>query len=146
MWTHPTIDGDRKAQVLRELAHQEGLRLEQVIAVGDGANDTSRKDATVLVTVNTPVTRAVLDGNFEAIWRPAWAERLWRSRTQQSRPVDVYISFLASETATEVANLRAALEAQRLRVSATQAELTRPLKRTTPGNTLPPRPAPGPSR
>ena len=28
-----------KAQLLRELAHREGLRLEQVIAVGDGAND-----------------------------------------------------------------------------------------------------------
>ena len=37
--TGDIIDGDRKAQLLRELAHQEGLRLEQVIAVGDGAND-----------------------------------------------------------------------------------------------------------
>ena len=33
------IDGQRKAQLLRELAYREGLRLEQVIAVGDGAND-----------------------------------------------------------------------------------------------------------
>jgi phosphoserine phosphatase len=33
------IDGQIKAQLLRELAHREGLRLEQVIAVGDGAND-----------------------------------------------------------------------------------------------------------
>ena len=33
------IDGQMKAQLLRELAHREGLRLEQVIAVGDGAND-----------------------------------------------------------------------------------------------------------
>lgn len=35
----PIIDGHRKAELLRELAKKEGLRLEQVIAVGDGAND-----------------------------------------------------------------------------------------------------------
>ncbi len=33
------VDGERKAQLLRELATREGLALEQVIAVGDGAND-----------------------------------------------------------------------------------------------------------
>jgi phosphoserine phosphatase len=33
------IDGQRKAELLRQIAAQEGLRLEQVIAVGDGAND-----------------------------------------------------------------------------------------------------------
>jgi len=33
------IDGQRKADLLRELAHQQGLSLDQVIAVGDGAND-----------------------------------------------------------------------------------------------------------
>ena len=33
------IDGNRKARLLRELAVREGLHLEQVIAVGDGAND-----------------------------------------------------------------------------------------------------------
>jgi len=33
------VDGQRKADLLREIARQEGLRLEQVIAVGDGAND-----------------------------------------------------------------------------------------------------------
>ncbi len=33
------IDGARKAELLRELAAREGIRLEQVIAVGDGAND-----------------------------------------------------------------------------------------------------------
>jgi phosphoserine phosphatase len=33
------IDGQRKAELLRELAEREGLMLEQVIAVGDGAND-----------------------------------------------------------------------------------------------------------
>ena len=33
------IDGQRKAELLSELATREGLMLEQVIAVGDGAND-----------------------------------------------------------------------------------------------------------
>jgi phosphoserine phosphatase len=33
------IDGARKAQILGEIAQREGIRLEQVIAVGDGAND-----------------------------------------------------------------------------------------------------------
>ena len=33
------IDGQRKAQLLRELAERENISLEQVIAVGDGAND-----------------------------------------------------------------------------------------------------------
>ncbi|WPL17587.1 Phosphoserine phosphatase [Thiorhodovibrio winogradskyi] len=37
--TAPIVDGARKAQLLREIATQEGIRLEQVIAVGDGAND-----------------------------------------------------------------------------------------------------------
>lgn len=35
----PVVDGERKAQLLREIAAMEGLDLEQVIAVGDGAND-----------------------------------------------------------------------------------------------------------
>ncbi|MCP4994221.1 MAG: phosphoserine phosphatase SerB [Gammaproteobacteria bacterium] len=33
------IDGQEKARLLRELADREGISLEQVIAVGDGAND-----------------------------------------------------------------------------------------------------------
>lgn len=33
------VDGDRKAELLRQIAAQEGISLEQVIAVGDGAND-----------------------------------------------------------------------------------------------------------
>ncbi|RMT02520.1 Phosphoserine phosphatase SerB, partial [Pseudomonas coronafaciens pv. porri] len=35
----PIVDAQRKADLLRELAHKEGLSLEQTIAVGDGAND-----------------------------------------------------------------------------------------------------------
>ena len=33
------VDGRRKADLLRQIARQEGISLEQVIAVGDGAND-----------------------------------------------------------------------------------------------------------
>ena len=33
------VDGARKAQLLQEMAEKEGLQLDQVIAVGDGAND-----------------------------------------------------------------------------------------------------------
>jgi phosphoserine phosphatase len=39
------VDGARKAALLRELAHQAGIRLEQTIAVGDGANDLPMLDA-----------------------------------------------------------------------------------------------------
>jgi len=35
----PIVDAQRKADLLRQLAEQEGLCLEQTIAVGDGAND-----------------------------------------------------------------------------------------------------------
>ena len=37
--TNEVIDGARKAAILQEIADNEGLVLEQVIAVGDGAND-----------------------------------------------------------------------------------------------------------
>jgi phosphoserine phosphatase len=33
------VDGARKAELLRRLADEMGISLEQVIAVGDGAND-----------------------------------------------------------------------------------------------------------
>ena len=39
------VDGQRKADLLRELAQQEGIRIEQTIAVGDGANDLPMLDA-----------------------------------------------------------------------------------------------------
>ena len=37
--TGHVVDGARKAELLHELAEKEGIRLEQTIAVGDGAND-----------------------------------------------------------------------------------------------------------
>ncbi len=35
----PIIDGEAKANILSDLAAKEGIRLEQTIAIGDGAND-----------------------------------------------------------------------------------------------------------
>ena len=35
----PIIDGARKAEILEEIADTEHIHLDQVIAVGDGAND-----------------------------------------------------------------------------------------------------------
>jgi len=35
----PIVDAQRKAELLQKLANEEGLQLEQTIAVGDGAND-----------------------------------------------------------------------------------------------------------
>lgn len=35
----PIINGRRKAELLQEIAEREGISLEQVVAVGDGAND-----------------------------------------------------------------------------------------------------------
>src|ERR1700753_3485989 len=35
----PIVDGTRKAELLREIARQENISLDQVVAVGDGAND-----------------------------------------------------------------------------------------------------------
>lgn len=35
----PIVDGPRKAELLREIAQQENISLDQVVAVGDGAND-----------------------------------------------------------------------------------------------------------
>ena len=33
------MDGAKKAELLRQIARQENISLEQVVAVGDGAND-----------------------------------------------------------------------------------------------------------
>lgn len=38
------VDGQRKAQLLEEIAGQEGVTLDQVIAIGDGANDLPMLD------------------------------------------------------------------------------------------------------
>ena len=43
--TGEIIDGRRKAELLKEIARKEGIVLEQVIAVGDGANDVPMLNA-----------------------------------------------------------------------------------------------------
>jgi phosphoserine phosphatase len=43
--TGEIVDGARKAALLKQMAEQDGLRLEQTIAVGDGANDLPMLDA-----------------------------------------------------------------------------------------------------
>jgi phosphoserine phosphatase len=40
----PIVNGPRKAQLLLEIAEREGIRREQVVAVGDGANDLPMLD------------------------------------------------------------------------------------------------------
>lgn len=40
----PIVNGERKAQLLVEIAEREGILLDQVIAVGDGANDLKMLD------------------------------------------------------------------------------------------------------
>jgi phosphoserine phosphatase len=37
--TGTIVNGERKAELLKEIAEREGIVLDQVIAVGDGAND-----------------------------------------------------------------------------------------------------------
>jgi len=41
----PVVDGARKAELLREIADAEDIPYEQVVAVGDGANDLEMLDA-----------------------------------------------------------------------------------------------------
>jgi phosphoserine phosphatase len=56
----PIIDGARKAVLMEEIARREGLHLDQVIAVGDGANDLPMLRAAGLgIAFNAkPVVRA----------------------------------------------------------------------------------------
>ncbi len=35
----PVVNAERKAEILSELAAKEGISIDQVVAVGDGAND-----------------------------------------------------------------------------------------------------------
>ncbi|MEZ7985382.1 MAG: HAD hydrolase family protein, partial [Pseudomonadales bacterium] len=37
--TGQIVDGNRKAELLKDIARRENIALEQVIAIGDGAND-----------------------------------------------------------------------------------------------------------
>lgn len=63
------IDGARKAAILREIAAAEGLRLEQTIAVGDGANDLPMLSAAGLGVAfhAKPVVRQQASGAISAM-------------------------------------------------------------------------------
>ncbi|HHY54064.1 MAG TPA: phosphoserine phosphatase SerB [Chloroflexi bacterium] len=65
----PIIDGARKAAILREIAAAEGLRLEQTIAVGDGANDLPMLSAAGLGVAfhAKPVVRQQASGAISAL-------------------------------------------------------------------------------
>ena len=67
------VDGARKAQLVRELAQREGIQLQQVVAVGDGANDLPMLEVaglgiafhakpTVRASAGQSISRGGLDG------------------------------------------------------------------------------------
>ena len=77
------VDGARKAELLVEIAGCEGIPLEQVVAVGDGANDLPMLGlagmgvafhAKVVVRASTrfSVTHAGLDGLLYLLGVPDW--------------------------------------------------------------------------
>lgn len=77
------VDGARKAELLVEIAECEGIPLEQVVAVGDGANDLPMLGlaglgvafhAKVVVRASTrfSVTHAGLDGLLYLLGVPDW--------------------------------------------------------------------------
>ena len=59
------VDRAGKAELLRKIAEREGVPLEQVVAVGDGANDLDMLDAAGLgVAFNArPLVRAAADAS-----------------------------------------------------------------------------------
>lgn len=67
--TGTIIDGPRKATILREIAAAEGLRLEQTIAVGDGANDLPMLSAAGLGVAfhAKPIVRRQASGAISAM-------------------------------------------------------------------------------
>ncbi len=66
---HPIVDGERKAKLMRQIAEEEGLSLQQVIAVGDGANDLPMIQAAGLGIAfrAKPVVRERADQNISAL-------------------------------------------------------------------------------
>jgi len=65
----PIVDAERKAALLKEIAEREGLRLEQTIAVGDGANDLRMLGAAGLGIAfhAKPVVRENADQSISAL-------------------------------------------------------------------------------
>ncbi len=83
------IDGDRKAELLKQIASQENITLEQVVAVGDGANDLPmlslaglgiafRAKPVVRQTAKQAISNLGLDGILYLI---GFRDRDWFDRT-----------------------------------------------------------------
>ena len=90
----PVVDGLRKAELLRQIAAQERISLDQVIAVGDGANDLPmlnlaglgiafRAKPMVKESAKQSISTLGLDGILYLIgFRDRDTDRLW----QQPQP------------------------------------------------------------
>lgn len=64
----PVVDAERKAAIVQELAERYGIRLEQVVAVGDGANDVPMlaKAGLGIAFRAKPLVRASADQSLSA--------------------------------------------------------------------------------
>ena len=77
------VDGARKAELLKEIAGREGIPLEQVVAVGDGANDLPmlglagmgvafHAKPVVRASARYSMTHVGLDGLLYLLGMPDW--------------------------------------------------------------------------
>ena len=90
----PVVDGLRKAELLRQIAAQERISLDQVIAVGDGANDLPmlnlaglgiafRAKPMVKESAKQSISTLGLDGILYLIgFRDRDTDRLWQQQPQ----------------------------------------------------------------
>jgi phosphoserine phosphatase len=86
--TAPIIDAQRKADLLELIAQQEGIQLDQVIAIGDGANDLLM------------IEKAGLGVAFNA--KPALNERADLALSQKSLRSVLYLLGLSGRDVAEV--------------------------------------------
>lgn len=84
----PVVDAQRKADLLEVIAQQEGIRLDQVIAIGDGANDLLM------------IEKAGLGIAFNA--KPAVNERADLALSQKSLRQVLYLLGISGRDVSEV--------------------------------------------
>jgi len=84
------VDGPRKAELLRQLAAEEGIDLQQVIAVGDGANDLPMLSIAGLGIAfrAKPLVKKEADQSISTLGLDAILYLLGISDKYQSRPWD----------------------------------------------------------
>ncbi len=82
------IDGQRKASLMEEIAKKEGITLDQVIAIGDGANDLPM------------ITKAGLGIAFNA--KPHVRQKANFSITQKNLDVILYLLGIRENALTEI--------------------------------------------